>query len=45
MRWRLILKEYGPDLRYIQGEKNVVTDVLSRLQLEKMSILHNTYAK
>ena len=34
MKWRLILEEYGPDLRYIQGEKNVVADALSRLQLE-----------
>ena len=33
MRWRLILEEYGPDLRYIQGEKNVVADALSRLEM------------
>ena len=33
MRWRLILEEYGPDLRYIQGEKNVVADALSRLHM------------
>ena len=31
MRWRLILKEYGPELRYIKGEANVVADALSRL--------------
>ena len=31
MRWRLILEEYGPNLKYIQGEKNVVADALSRL--------------
>ena len=30
----LILEEYGPDLRYIQGEKNVVADASSRLQLD-----------
>jgi len=29
MRWRLILEEYGPELRYIKGEKNVVADALS----------------
>ena len=34
MRWRLILEEYGPDLQYIQGKKNVVADALSRLQME-----------
>jgi hypothetical protein len=29
MRWRLILEEFGPDLNYIKGEKNVVADSLS----------------
>ena len=33
MRWRLILEEYGPELIYIQGNKNVVADALSRLDL------------
>ena len=31
MRWHLILEEYGPNLKYIQGKKNVVADALSRL--------------
>ena len=34
MRWRLIIEEYGPELHYLKGEKNVVADALSRLQLE-----------
>ena len=34
MRWRLILEEYGPELIYIQGKKNVVADALSRLDLD-----------
>ena len=34
MKWRLILEEYGPELIYIQGKKNVVADALSRLDLE-----------
>ena len=34
MRWRLILEEYGPELVYIQGNKNVVADALSRLDLD-----------
>ncbi len=34
MRWRLVLEEYGPELRYIPGEKNIVADALSRLELE-----------
>jgi Integrase zinc binding domain/RNase H-like domain found in reverse transcriptase len=33
MHWRLILKEYSPELRYIQGESNVVADALSRLDM------------
>jgi len=34
MRWRLILEEYGPELRYIKGPHNVVADALSRLDLD-----------
>ena len=30
LRWRLIL-EYGPDIEYIQGEKNTAADALSQL--------------
>ncbi len=33
MRWRLILEEYSPELRYIKGEHNIVADALSRLNL------------
>jgi hypothetical protein len=33
MRWCLILEEYGPELRYIKGESNVVADALSRLDM------------
>jgi hypothetical protein len=33
MRWRLILEEFGPELNYIKGEKNIVADALSRLQI------------
>ena len=31
MRWRLLLEEYGPEIEYIKGPKNVVADTLSRL--------------
>ena len=31
LRWRLILEEYGPDIEYNKGEKNVVADALSML--------------
>ena len=32
MRWRLILEEFGPELKYIKGENNVVADTLSLLE-------------
>ena len=32
MRWRLLLKEFGPELKYIKVENNVVADALSRLE-------------
>jgi len=35
MRWRLILEEFGPDLHYIKGERNIVADALSRLGMVK----------
>lgn len=31
MRWRLILEEFGPDIRHIKGEENIVADAMSRL--------------
>ena len=34
LRWRLILEEYNPDLKYIKGEDNIVADALSRLDLK-----------
>ena len=33
MRWRLILEEFGPELKYIKGENNVVADALSCLKM------------
>ena len=29
--WRLILEEYGTDIKYIQGRENIVAYALSRL--------------
>lgn len=34
MRWRLIIEQFGVELRYIKGENNIVADALSRLGLE-----------
>ena len=33
MRWRLILEEFGPELKYIKGENNVVANALSCLEM------------
>ena len=32
MRWRLIIEEFGPKLKYIKEENYVVADALSRLE-------------
>ena len=31
MRWRLILEEFGPDIKHISGDENIVADAISRL--------------
>ena len=33
MRWRLILGEFGPELKYIKGENKVVANDLSCLEI------------
>ena len=33
MRWHLILKDFGPELKYIKGENNVVSETLYCLEL------------
>ena len=40
MWWRLYTEEDSPDLQYIKGEKNVVADALSRLDMEEEPSLH-----
>ena len=41
MRWRLILKEFGPEFKYIKGENNVFADALSPLEMsENQDILN-----
>lgn len=32
MRWRLIIEEFGPELIYLQGKRNIVADALSRIE-------------
>jgi hypothetical protein len=41
MRRRLILEEYGPKLRYVKGEKNILADAISRLDMIEADIIHN----
>ena len=33
MRWRLILEDFGPQLKHTKGEHNVVANALSRLEM------------
>ena len=33
MRWRLIVEEFGPEIKYIKGENNVVADALSHFEM------------
>ena len=40
MQWRLYIEEYSPDLQYIKGEKNVVADALSRLDMDEKPSLN-----
>jgi hypothetical protein len=45
MRWRLTIEEYGPELKYIKGERNIVADALSRLDMssDKSHTLEETF--
>ena len=49
MRWRLILEEFGPELKYIKGDNNVVADALSlalkRVKIKRSSIYMSSMAK
>ena len=33
MRWRIIIEEFGPELKYIKGENNAVANALSSLEM------------
>ena len=36
--WRLMLEEYGPEIKYIKGPDNYAADAFSRLQLLKYDV-------
>ena len=41
MCWSLILKEFGPELKYIKGKKNVVVNAIFRLEMsDNLDILN-----
>jgi hypothetical protein len=37
MRWRLLIEEFGPEFKYIQGKHNLIVDALSRLEMKDSS--------
>ena len=41
MRWQLLLEVYKPTLHYIKGERKVVADALSRLDLHPVAPNNN----
>ena len=41
MRWHIIIKEFGPELKYIKGENNVVAKNLSRLEISDNQYIFN----
>ena len=43
MRWCLILEQFGPELKYIKVENNVVADALSRLEMGDNQEILNIY--
>ena len=42
-RWRLLLEEYAPEIVYIKGIYNTVTDAISSLEYNPMQNLTNEY--
>ena len=43
MRWSLILKEFGSELKYTRGENNIVADDLSFLEMSDNREILNIY--
>ena len=44
MPWQLFLEEFGPNLVYIQGTKNVVADAMSCLDLSEKEFSKEAFA-
>ena len=43
MCWRLIIEEYSPELIYLKGEINIVTDAVSRLNIDTSKCTSNIH--
>ena len=41
--WRLIIKEYSAELIYLKGSTNIVTDALSRLNIDSSKWISNVH--
>jgi hypothetical protein len=44
MRWRLIIKEFGPKHTYIKGVNNVVSDALSKMKMTEKDFSTEVFA-
>ena len=42
-RWRILLEEYAPEIIYIKGIQNTVTDAISRLEYDPKLNSTNEY--
>ena len=43
MPWRLIIEDFGPELKYIKGGNNVIANALSRLEMSDNQEILNIY--
>ena len=43
MYWRLIIEEFGPEIKYIKGENNVLANALSCLEINDNQDILNIY--
>ena len=41
MRWRLLLEEFGPEIKYVKGSKNLVADACSRLRTKTGNLVQD----